>query len=403
MPSLWLLTYRFLLIPLLWIASILGAIFNKKMRMRLAELHQFPAVSPCASKPRIWIHAASMGEFEQVITIAELLHPEWSIVASFTSPSGLAHGRRMSHLLDASFLLPLDSLRSMRRLVDAVSPTVVLYSRYDVWPVMLSVLSQQGVKSILVNATAPSRLYAPLRGFYQWMYSSLSKVYAVDDVSASTLRWLTSKPVDVLNDTRYDRILGVTTRAESQESSSLTTVVFGSVWEQDIEILRGAIEDGLPLGLRLVLVPHEPSPSIVQRIGTVLPVRRSSELDSIVGSSDHIVVDTVGQLLRLYGLSHAAYVGGGFGFNVHSVAEPAAFAIPVACGPNVDRSVDAKALRATGGLEVITTSNDLRTWLSDVVLNAERRTTLGAANRQWIIDRAGSSQVVAEQIRGLID
>jgi 3-deoxy-D-manno-octulosonic-acid transferase len=394
--------YRVGVVPTMWLVTRLGSLSSRKWRRRLVELQRPIHVPTAGTRPRLWVHAASMGEFEQVRTVVEQLAPEWSVIATFTSISGLDHGRRLSHILDGVFILPSDALSSMRRLVDAIQPDAVLLSRYDLWPMMLQALEERDVPSLLVNATIPSRSNGFLRSFYTSLYAKVTTVYAVDALNANALSSMLQRTVAILPDTRYDRVLHAAASRTQFTSGSSLTLVFGSVWEADIALIHEAYNQGLPEDVRIIIVPHEPTDYRVTQIMSQLPVKRVSTVEEISASTDHVVVDSVGVLITIYGLAHAAYVGGGLGFNVHSVAEPAAFELAIACGPKFDRSTDAKALAAQGGLTSVSNAGELRAWIHGIVLNEQLRRHTGALNQQWIVDHCGSSNMVVQELQRMV-
>lgn len=398
MVSLALALYRCCIAPTFWLASHVGALFFPKWRARLQELRRTIDLAPEPQRPRLWVHVASMGELEQIIPVIERLRDEWSVVASFTSMSGLQHGRRLSHLIDSAFLLPVDSQSRMRALVSAILPNAVLLSRYDVWPMMLRALHERSIPVVLANATAPSHLQWPLSALYADIYSRISAIYAVDARSAATIESLAGRRIDVLPDTRYDRVLQATQAHKSVHPTDLTTIVFGSVWDADIDHISEALQSLHATSIRVIIVPHEPTEERLRRVERALTVRRSGDVHSIAATTDNIVVDTVGGLLQLYGLADAAYIGGGFGFNVHSVAEPAAYGIPLSCGPAMNRSVEARALVLEGGLIVVATADDLRRWIETITMDVAYRSTAGAKNSMWIRRHAGSSAIIAKEL-----
>jgi 3-deoxy-D-manno-octulosonic-acid transferase len=148
--------------------------------------------------------------------------------------------------------------------------------------------------------------------------------------------------------------------------------------------------------LRIIIVPHEPKPPTLERLENMLPLTRWSL--STPETQGHLVMDSVGLLLSLYAIADAAFVGGGFGSGVHSVTEAAAYGLPVACGPFVDRSPDAQALHALGALTTVTHARDFADWLRDVVFLAQEQQRIGKLAAEALASKAGSSDVIARRI-----
>ncbi len=394
------LIHSLIAMPLLALASRIAAIFNAKAGQRFTGLSGDDWKVPSHIGPTLWVHAASMGEFEQLVPVLQRIRssrPDVYIVGTAYSPSGFVHQRR-SGLVDDLHYLPVDTRRNARKTVRSIDADVLLVGRYDLWRNHVLACSAHGTSVMLVNATMPS---SGRKGFLRsWTadtYRRCSSITAVTEADAATLHMLTERVVDVLPDTRYDRI---TDRLHhpladilALRDESVTTIVLGSSWEPDEDMFLPALQHR---GLRLVIVPHEPTEDALQRIERRFPCTRLSVASA--GTTGHLVVDSVGKLLSLYAIADAAFVGGGFGAGVHSVAEPAGYGIPVACGPRIERAADAMALRDLGALHVVTTVEEAMTWITMHVVDIDRRTQDGETAGRYISSRTGSSGIIADRI-----
>jgi 3-deoxy-D-manno-octulosonic-acid transferase len=396
------LLYNWLFVPALKVALGIGKFVHPKLKRRALLEAQAAGKGPQRAGPsaRYWFHAASMGEFEQlwsVIQVVRLLDPNATITVTLWSPSGYTRATQHPDV-DAVYFLPPDGRRTMERFVASLQPHVVIVDRYDLWRNMVRALRQASVPLLLVNATVPSAFRRPwLRSWVVDTYRACTQIFAVTELHASSLRKLVgekSVPVSALADTRTDRVLQ---RVENPDAALLAlrrpnvvTLVVGSSWPPDEALLPEA----LPPGLRLVVVPHEPKPPTILRLQQQLSATLLR--DAGPSTEGHLVVDTVGQLLGLYAIADAAFVGGGFGVGVHSVTEPAAFGLAIACGPRIERSADAEELLRAGALRVVGNATDFGAWLRELVLNAERRTAAGARAGSVIRDRAGTSAIIAQ-------
>ncbi len=356
--------------------------------------------------PRIWFHASSMGELEQLISVIGELRsivPDVLVFVSIWSPSAL-HRANTLNTADAVFFLPPDTRSRIRWLVSIIKPCVVIVNRYDLWRNMAKEIRAAGAHLLLVNATVPSaHTHALLRRWLADTYRYCTEIFAVTPQHAEMLRTLLSNskqplpPVQVLADTRTDRVLERVTLHEhtyaTLRSTNACTVVVGSSWEPDEELIHAALSR-ITIPLRLIIVPHEPKPPTIHRIKwlfNAVPLKDAHE-----HPHRHVVVDVVGQLLSIYAASDAAFVGGGFGKGVHSVTEPAAFGVPIACGPHIHRSSDALELASLGALTVVTTAADVAGWLSTVVADEAERRRRGRIASELLQARAGTSRVIAQ-------
>lgn len=379
-----------------------------KLRERIEhaalQRSSIPARTP--SRRRVLVHAASMGELEQCVPIIDALVAQDSsleIIVSCSSPSGMRHALTLRQCTAAVYH-PFESATDVVSFLDIVRPDAVVIDRYDVWPLFVDELHRRAIPITLINATFPSAARSILlRSVIATTYSQLSQITAVTSDDARLLSEFTGRSITVLPDSRVDRILQrVASARETFEhlQRSTPTLIVGSSWDADIDILMPAISDLDAQTLRVIIVPHEPSEATLSNIESTLPCTRLSRATS--STEGHIVVDSVGALLSLYALASAAYVGGGFGAGVHSVLEPAGYGIPLACGPRIERSRDAADLLAAGACTVVSTPEQVKQWMNDVVLNAQERQRIGRIAQSYVASRSGSSQRYAHEIYRII-
>jgi 3-deoxy-D-manno-octulosonic-acid transferase len=464
LPRLINILYSSLVIPSLELAQTLGATTSKKFAERargthetwntLEALRQLDAKSLGAKRTCFWFHAASMGEFEQVKPIIEAVKerlPAARVVVSFFSPSGFRHQNKY-RFADAALYLPLDSKRNARRFLDALRPTVVVFSRYDLWMNILAELNQRGIPAFVVCATLNERSLAlrlpPARELVRRMYSSLQGIYTAGESETEKFRRLgvedsphaekhASKHAEKLitsADTRFDRIASLVMQAQEQRSLGIPqnwfanpvllkddiyeqvfTLVLGSSWQPDEDIVFGAVSRLVQeyYVIKLVIAPHEPSAERTRLIQTAVrdaiypgdvtaaPVALSTfEKNEHVESDwgNDIIVDSIGKLLRLYVYGNAVFVGGGFGTGVHSTTEPAGYGLPLACGPRIERARDAIALERLGALTVVRNEDECYQWLKTLLDDHNERTRRGALARDYVFGSTGWSAKIADRL-----
>ncbi|MFY8001151.1 MAG: 3-deoxy-D-manno-octulosonic acid transferase [Candidatus Kapaibacteriota bacterium] len=423
--------YNAMAVPLLHIAFFLAALVSKKARLRRQGLKTtwktlagLPALHESKTN-RIWFHAASMGEFEQLKPIIEhckSVLPSLHTIVSFFSPSGYEHQRQYP-LADAVVYLPLDGKRAMERFVNLVQPSAVVIARYDLWWNMLLALKGRSTPTFLVCATLNSEsLLAGTslgREYLRAVYGLLTQIFTAG--SSETVKFEQSgitAPITTSADTRFDRIASQVasnrgSRNVIAQTLSLPTTFFsdddcvlvvGSSWKPDEDCVIEAVkrlEHALRERLRLIIVPHEPNEAHVRRLKELLP--ESEFLSAFQGGRDtqlpkHCIVDSIGKLLKLYALADIVVVGGGFGSGVHSVTEPAGYGLPIACGGNIGRARDAEALHAKGSLTLVRNSDDIFQWLQIMLQEPETRKKQGAIAHRYVHEGIGWSRTIAEQV-----
>ena len=426
------LFYNCVVLPMMQLLFWGGSLFPGKLRDRQRALRaSHPLRRINASGLRIsdyalhtatvWLHAASMGELEQLKPVIKRIHAlnnDVRVFVSVFSVSGIMSAQRLEQVHHA-FVLPLDSIWTMRRLVKGLKPTLVIFNRYDVWPNLVRSLRKSNVPMILANATLPS---SSSNGFLRrWIagtYSYLSEIFAIDASHATMLeKLLASAPkhqsmpiVSQLYDTRCDTVLDKIAsnwqEVEQYRRNSQVTIVVGSSWHDDEMLFVEALEvlssqyakdnAASHRRLRLIFVPHEPTPPAIQRITQLIPATLWSK--ATPDTDGHLIVDSVGLLLSLYSIADAAFVGGGFGAGVHSVTEPGVYGVPVSCGPYISRASDAMALRQENLLCVITNGADLAAWINEVVLNDVNREDVGNQTRTLLRRGQGAADTLAAHL-----
>lgn len=315
-------------------------------------------------KQAIWIHVASVGEFEQARPIIEHLkrvRPEQPILLTFYSPSGYEL-RKNYDKVDYVSYLPMPTRKNARTLLDMIEPSMAIFVKYEFWPAYLKELHKRGIKTYSISAIfRPGQLFfRPWGKPYLKLLQCFTRIYVQDEVSRELLLSHGIQDVRIAGDTRFDRVEQVA--AQAKELPVVATfvdranhpelgeqykrvIIAGSTWPKDEEMLARYIrshEDVL-----LVLVPHEIHEGHMEKIFHIFEGRyiRYTEAVSSPDSCSvpqaanlkHVqvlVIDTMGMLSSIYRYGDVAYIGGGFGVGIHNTLEAAVYGMPVLFGPN---------------------------------------------------------------------
>jgi 3-deoxy-D-manno-octulosonic-acid transferase len=374
--------------------------------------------------PRIWIHAASMGEYEQARPLLQEIgqrFPTAVRVLTFFSPSAYANINRANVPAEAVSYLPFDSGRSARRFLRLVNPDAAIVIRHDFWPNHLWEAKRRGVMLVLadasVSANARSWRHKPIvRHFNRTVLETFDAICAVSVEATQSLKGLLRYPerLIVTGDTRYDQVLFRT------QSKKIETVlpekwrdgsrlfVAGSTWSSDEEVLLPAfvaVRKQLP-ELRMILVPHEPTPEHLAQLEKQLANYelngvRLSEISPSPGPSPSLfpsvlLVDRIGILAILYNAGQIAFVGGSFGPGVHSVLEAAVHGVPVLVGPRFRNSPETVELASNNLLAPVTNANECQQKLLELFQNSVLRQEKGARHREFVLARCGASARVVD-------
>lgn len=428
------LLYNFVFVPFGLVLLKVLSIFNTKVRSRekqwRAIFEEFASARKSGRKT-VWFHAASMGEFEQAKPVIELLKAQdenIEIVCTFFSPSGYENQKKYK-FADSVLYLPFDSKARMARFVRTINPSAVVVVRYEIWYNFLRSVRALGVPFFLICATRPGSalLTKPiLNNYAKQCYSCFTSILTVGEEHSEFFRSLgLSAITETMTDTRFDRI--VRSVELSRENPLLkrsffdeeeTVFVAGSTWEPDESIIIEAIKHTRQNGLniRVVFVPHEPTDEHLAklesragqtiRLSSLLSLAESGISDDLIRTQiarKHIVVDSIGKLLKLYSIADIAYIGGAFGAGVHSVTEPAGYGIPLSTGTGYHNSPDAENLIKRRALASVSNQAELALWLNDVCTRPELRESAGFAARDYVYSGSGSSPIVAERLLKLLE
>lgn len=382
-----------------------------------ARAHRDPA------RPLVWFHAPSVGEGLQARAVVQAFRarrPDAQVAYTFFSPS--AEGFARTVRADVADYLPLDLPGDVRRALDALRPSVLAFSKTDVWPVLTREARARGVRLAMLSGTLPaasSRLRGPARALLAPAYGRLDVVAAISPGDAERFGALgvPAQRRSVMGDARFDQVWA---RAAAVDPGADllrpfggypgTTLVAGSTWPPDEERLVPAIAGIRASGhpVRLVLVPHEPTPEHLAHAAELLRRHGSSpvllsEVEGGAEPGETVLVDRVGVLGDLYALADVAYVGGGWGTaGLHSVLEPAAFGVPVIFGPRHANAREAGELVVAGGALALRADQPVGSQMYPLFHQRARRRAAGDAARAYVQAGLGAAERGAHIIERLL-
>ena len=309
----------------------------------------------------IWMHCASLGEFEQGRPLLEALRPHYpshKILLTFFSPSGYEVQKNYKGA-DWVCYLPLDGPRTAKRFLALTHPELVIFVKYEFWFFYLKKIFYQKIPLILVSA-----LFREDMNFFKW-YGSLSRkmlarfqhIFLQNEASLQLVQGLGLGPISsVAGDTRFDRVLAIATQAlliEGIEEFKMNRplLVAGSTWPEDEKAIQQALQDPKLSSLQVIIAPHEISVEHLAALKALFTdVVLFSEWKKDQPAPRVMVMDNYGMLSRLYRYATIAYVGGGLHkAGIHNTLEAAVYAVPVVFGPVHQKHAEAKALLELGG------------------------------------------------------
>jgi 3-deoxy-D-manno-octulosonic-acid transferase len=371
---------------------------------------------PDHSEPVVWMHVASVGEFEQGLPVLEQLQkrmPEHRFLVTFFSPSGFEQKAKHLNGADAAYL-PLDTPWNAREFIDIVQPQLALFVKYEFWYNHLAECKRRKIPTLLFSAK-----FVP----NQWFFNPLLKSVAIkylngffnigvqDDFSMVLLEDLGVKRVFIAFDTRYDRVMLIKENnaylpfLDQFRQNKKRILVAGSTYASDDEILKKIWDLELLDGL--VIVPHEVDPERIEEIESRFEnqcIRSTDVIDNpeIAAKSKILVVNQYGLLSKAYRFGTMSYVGGGFNKGIHNILEAAVYGKPVIFGPKHTRFVEAERLIEAGGGISIDSVEDFMEWLIDHAEHEDQITKMGHQASMHIQLHTGGTQKVLIEISKIL-
>lgn len=376
-------------------------------------------------RPLAWFHAPSVGEGLQAQAVMRALKdilPELQTAYTYFSPSAESLGERFG--ADVAGYLPWDQGSAVGSVLDALRPSVLVFTKTEVWPVLVEQAGARRIPVVLVAATVPpdaGRLKWPTRTVMRGTWRALSAGLACSEGDAERLAELGMSPdrIDITGDPGIDSAAERAGAADPNApylapffADPRPTVVAGSTWPADEDVLipaLSALREHVP-GLRVVLAPHEPDED---RVGALLGsfIERGwhpstlahTEEDGAVGDVNAIVVERVGVLAHLYTAATVAFVGGGFhDAGLHSVLEPAAAGVPIVFGPRHANARAASDLAASGGAVVVSDASEAAHAVLEWLTVGEKREYAGGQARGYIEGHRGAADRTARALASLM-
>lgn len=361
----------------------------------------------------IWVHAASLGEFEQGLPIIEQLkkdYPQHKLILSFFSPSGY-EVKKESKVADVICYLPLDTKSNAIKFIEAVHPDLAIFIKYEIWPNYLSVLKKEKIPTILASALFKERhIYFKWYGsFMRKALSNFSHFFVQNTTSKNLLNSIGYTNVTKTGDTRFDRVKEIL-----QQDNSLTFMdrftadkfcfVGGSTWPEDEKLIIAYINQN-QLPIKFIIAPHTVKASHINEIkqGLKKPALCYSELKKgALQDYDVLIIDTIGLLTKIYSYADLAYVGGGFATGLHNTLEPAVFGIPVIIGPKYDGFLEAEHLVKAKGVLPVHNFQELKFLLDHFFQDDELRKKTGNINEEYIKREQGATEKIMTAIHTLL-
>ena len=363
----------------------------------------------------IWIHTASLGEYEQGLPVIEKVkaeYPDYKIVVSFFSPSGYEI-KKNDPIADAIVYLPLDTLKNAKKFIQTLNPKLAIFVKYEIWPNHLKILKEKQIPTLLISA-----FFKKEQSFFKWyggfMRNSLTAFthfFVQDTNSKELLKSIGYTNCTIGGDTRFDRVSEILERDNTLDFMSnftkgKTCVVAGSTWPQGHLFLSDFINKNSPQNTKFVIAPHNIIPTQIQELkkSVTKKVVLFSEINNRdISSFDVLIIDTIGILTKVYSYANIAYVGGGFTKGgLHNTLEPAVFGIPIIIGPIYKSFKEAEDLVQLKGVLTAANKEEFTEKLNQLLTQNTFYQTTAEINKSYVAKNIGASIQIAAYIRTLL-
>ncbi|MEO7989949.1 MAG: glycosyltransferase N-terminal domain-containing protein [Chryseolinea sp.] len=361
--------------------------------------------------PRVvWIHCASLGEFEQgrpVIEAVKKEFPETFILLTFFSPSGYEIRKKYEQANHVCYL-PWDTHQNAERFISIAKPMLAIFVKYEFWHHYSLALKSKNIPILSISSIfrAGQLFFKSYGTFYRNILKNFSYFFVQNEVSLQLLQSINLKNSVLAGDTRFDRVNQIVKQGEEIPIAKIfkgdqKVFVVGSCWSEDLEVLIPMINENK---LKFILAPHELSESFLSEIEKSLEVSsiRYSQADGKnLVDYQVLIIDNIGMLSRLYRYGEFAFIGGAFGKGLHNILEAACYGVPIFFGDkNYEKFQEATDLINRGGAFEVHDFSDLKSKYE--MLNTPESFLLACeVTRQYVEVNLGATEKIMTYIRKL--
>ena len=417
--------YNIVIYFVLWGIAI-ASLFNEKVRkMWRGEREAFKIlkqkVDPNAKY--IWFHAASLGEFEQGRPLMERIrkdYPQYKILLTFYSPSGY-EVRKNYEGADIICYMPVDTRLNAIRFLRLVRPVMAFFIKYEFWSNFLHILKHRNIPTYSVSS-----IFREDQVFFKWygrnyagVLKCFTRFFVQNEESKRLLEGIGITAVDVVGDTRFDRVLQIKEAAKqlpiceafrtgvaSSQSADVPhhdfkVFVAGSSWPPDENLFIPFFNEHKDW--RLLIAPHVIAEEHLKLILSLIKgkkvVRYTQTTPEEAAEADVLIIDCFGLLSSMYNYGDVAYIGGGFGVGIHNTLEAAVWNMPVIFGPNNKKFQEAQGLLKSGGGFEINTYEDFSSLMSSLMNDETFLKQAGDKAGAFVAHLAGATDKVLASVK----
>lgn len=355
----------------------------------------------------IWVHCASLGEYEQAKPLIEKIkqeQPRIRILTTFFSPSGYVQAVKKP-LADYNFYLPLDLPCNARKFIDIVQPKAAIFVKYEFWFNYMRQLSQKSIPFYYISAIFRENQHF-FKSSGRWFAEQLRQAthfFVQTEKSKKLLESIDIKQVTVCGDTRFDRVKAIAEKVEpfpfmETFCQNKKIIIAGSSWGPDEHLLAQLLQH-FP-DYKLVVAPHEISrtPEVKETFAASKTALYTSMNEEELADTQVLIIDTIGILSRLYQYSTVSYIGGAFKTGLHNILEAAVYGKPLFFGPHYDHFNEAVNLVALKGAFSVNSTAEMQAIMEKFEQNPDYYAQTCEICQQFVADNSGAADTIYKQI-----
>ncbi|MDA8807577.1 3-deoxy-D-manno-octulosonic acid transferase [Flavobacteriaceae bacterium] len=381
--------------------------FNNERKNVLKNLEN----SVSKNDNHIWIHVASLGEYEQGLPIfkeIKSLYKNHKIILSFFSSSGY-EARKNNSIGDLTIYLPLDSPYNAKKFISLLNLKMAFFVKYEFWPNYLQNLKNNNVPTYLLAG-----LFRENHWFFKWygsgflnlLKSSITHFFVQNKESKNLLASYNITNCTLMGDSRFDRVNSLLNQNNKIKNikkfiGNKICLVAGSTWKEDESIMINSINDNNDLVW--IIAPHQINKKQIKKFQDKLKcesIIHSNLNQNNITTAKVLIIDSIGLLTRLYSYSDISYVGGGMGNSgLHNILEPAIFKNPILIGKNYLNFPEAKNLIAENGAVSVKDAKEFKRILNELIENKRERIKMGEINFNYIKSNLGTTKNVISYLK----
>ena len=391
----------------------LAALFgNKKAKLWVnGRKNQWEKLqSPNSSYKWIWMHVASLGEFEQGLPVLEALrhnYPQYKILLTFFSPSGYEL-KKDCPLADMVAYMPLDTLINARHLVRNFKFKAAIFVKYEFWFNHIKVLKDKHIRIFYISTVLRPNQYF-FKPWGRWFKNHFHKVkyfFTQNNETANLLYKMGIDELTVAGDTRFDRVYEIAHQAQrfpdiEEYIGNRKCIIAGSSWPSDEKILYRFIKD-MPDNYCFIMVPHDISESHIKQIESNLnDYQLYTDFDPNKKTKT-LIINKIGILSKIYRYARFAYIGAGFYDGIHNIQEAIVYDVPVVFGPKYQNFEEAVDLVKKKGAFAINNQEELEDMFYKLIEDEAFFEKASKICHDYVAQKIGATEKTMRVLEGLL-